>query len=50
MQDLIKRLNEVGEESPVFEGLMLKLEIAINSNFGFDEMEEEAEYDSSWEN
>jgi hypothetical protein len=50
MQDLIKRLNEVGEESPVFEALMLKLEIAINSDSVLDELEKESEYDALWEN
>ena len=47
-EDLIKRLSELGEENPAFDGLMFKLEMALNSNFspGF---LEEIEFENSWE-
>jgi hypothetical protein len=41
MEDLIKQLSEVSEESPAFGGLMYKLERALNSDFGTDSLEEE---------
>lgn len=40
MDDLIKQLSEVGEESPGFDRLMLKLEILINSTFSFGTLQE----------
>jgi hypothetical protein len=40
MNDLIKQLSEVGEESPAFDGLMRRLEILLNSNFSFGSLEE----------
>jgi predicted transcriptional regulator len=48
VEDLIKRLSEVSEESPAFEGLMLRLEMAINSNFSLGS-QEEIEFETSWE-
>jgi len=48
MEDLIKQLSELGEESPAFDGLMLKLEMALNSNFSVSS-QEEAEFDTTWE-
>ena len=47
MEDLIKQLSEVNEESPAFDRLMVKLEMALNSNFSPDSLEE-IEVDSSW--
>jgi hypothetical protein len=47
MEDLIKRLSELGEENPAFDGLMLKLEMALNSNFSPGSLEE-IEFESSW--
>ena len=41
MEDLIKQLSEVGEESPAFEGLMFKLERALNSDCGPGSFEED---------
>lgn len=48
MEDLIKQLSELGEESPTFDGLMLKLKMALNSDFSLGSLEE-AEFDNSWE-
>jgi hypothetical protein len=39
MEDLIKQLSEVSEESPAFGGLMYKLERALNSDFGGESVE-----------
>jgi hypothetical protein len=39
MEDLIKQLSEVSEESPAFGGLMYKLERALNSDFGAESVE-----------
>jgi hypothetical protein len=47
MEDLIKQLSEVSEESPAFDRLMVKLEMALNSSFSLD-AQEEIEVDSSW--
>jgi hypothetical protein len=47
MEDIIKQLSEVNEESPAFDRLMVKLEMALNSNFSLDSLEE-IEVDSSW--
>jgi hypothetical protein len=47
MEDLIKQLSEVNEESPAFDRLMVKLEIALNSNYSLDSLEE-IEVDGSW--
>jgi hypothetical protein len=44
MVDLIKQLNEIDEESPAFDGLMLKLEMAINSDFSVDIQDDEFEF------
>ena len=41
MEDLIKQLSEVGEENPAFEGLMFKLERALNSDCGPGSLEED---------
>lgn len=41
MEDLIKQLSEVSEESPAFGGLMYKLERALNSDFGTGSQEED---------
>jgi hypothetical protein len=41
MKDLIKQLSEVGEESPGFDRLMLKLEMLINSSFSVDALQED---------
>jgi hypothetical protein len=49
MEDLIKQLSEVGEESPGFEGLMFKLEMALNADFSLRSLEED-ELDVLWEN
>jgi hypothetical protein len=52
MEDLIKRLSEVSEDSPAFDGLMLKFEMALNSKVscGFpQEVEDEVEIDASWD-
>ena len=43
----MKQLSEVSEESPAFERLMVKLEMALNSNFGLDSLEE-IDVDSAW--
>jgi hypothetical protein len=48
MEDLIKQLSEVGEESPAFDGLMLKWEMALNSDCGLDPLDE-VEFDATWE-
>jgi hypothetical protein len=48
MEDLIKQLSELDEESPAFDGLMLKLKMALNSNFSLSSLEE-AEFDTTWE-
>jgi hypothetical protein len=48
MEDLIKQLSEVGEENPTFDGLMFKLEMALNSNFSLGSLEE-IEFETSWE-
>jgi hypothetical protein len=48
MEDLIKRLSEVSEESPSFDGLMLKLEMAVNSSFSLGSQAED-EFETSWE-
>jgi hypothetical protein len=40
MDDLIKQLGEIGEESPAFDGLMRRLEILINSTFSFGSLQE----------
>jgi hypothetical protein len=48
MEDLIKQLSEVSEESPAFGGLMYKLEMALNSEFGAGSLEED-EFDISWD-
>jgi len=47
MEDLIKQLSEVSEESPDFDRLMVKLELALNSSFNLDSLEE-IEVDNSW--
>jgi hypothetical protein len=47
MEDLIKQLSEVSEESPVFDGLMLKFEMALNSDLTFGSPQE-VELDASW--
>ncbi len=47
MEDLIKQLSEVSEESPAFDRLMVKLEMALNSNFCLDSLEQ-IEVDSCW--
>ena len=47
MEDLIKQLSEVSEESPAFDRLMVKLEMALNSNFSLDSLEE-IEVDNTW--
>jgi hypothetical protein len=47
MEDLIKQLSEVSEESPAFDRIMVKLEMALNSSFSLDSLEE-IEVDSSW--
>jgi hypothetical protein len=41
MEDLIKQLSEVSQESPAFDGLMYKLERALNSEFGAGSLEED---------
>jgi hypothetical protein len=48
MEDLIKRLSEVSEDSPAFDGLMLKFEMALNSNVSFGSPQE-VEVDASWD-
>jgi hypothetical protein len=48
MEDLIKQLGELDEESPAFGGLMLKLKMALDSNFSLSSLEE-VEFDDSWE-
>jgi hypothetical protein len=48
MEDLIKQLSEVSEESPAFGALMYKLDRALNSDFGADSLEED-EFDISWD-
>jgi hypothetical protein len=48
MEDLIKQRSEVSEESPAFDGLMFKLEMALNSRFSLDSLEE-VETDTIWE-
>ena len=48
MQDLIKQLSEVSEESPAFDGLMLRLERTLNSDFGPGSIEDD-EFDTSWD-
>jgi hypothetical protein len=48
MEDLIKQLSEVSEESPAFGALMYKLDRALNSDFGADSLEED-EFDPSWD-
>jgi hypothetical protein len=48
MEDLIKRLSELGEENSAFDGLMFKLEMALNSNFSLGSLEG-IEVESSWE-
>jgi hypothetical protein len=48
MEDLIKRLSELSEENPAFDGLMFKLEMALNSDFSLRSLEE-IEFESSWE-
>lgn len=40
MDDLIKQLSELGEESPGFDRLMLKLEVLINSTFSVGTLQE----------
>jgi hypothetical protein len=47
VEDLIKQLSEVSEESPAFDRLMVKLEMALNSIFSLDSLEE-IEVDNSW--
>ena len=47
MEDLIKQLSEVSEESPAFDRLMVKLEMALNSSFSLDSLEE-IEVDNAW--
>ena len=47
MEDLIKQLSEVNEESPAFDRLMVKLEMTLNSTYSLDSLEE-IEVDSSW--
>jgi hypothetical protein len=47
MEDLIKQLSEVNEDSPAFDGLMLRLERTLNSDFGSGSIEDE-EFDSFW--
>jgi hypothetical protein len=49
MQDLIKQLSEVGEESPAFDGLMFKLEMTLNADFDLGTIEAD-ELDVRWEN
>ena len=49
MEDLIKQLSEVGEESPAFDGLMFKLEMTLNADFDLGFAEED-ELDVRWEN
>jgi len=49
MEDLIKQLSEVGEESPAFDGLMFKLEMTLNADFSPGSLEED-ELDVPWEN
>jgi hypothetical protein len=49
MEDLIKQLSEVGEESPGFDGLMFKLEMTLNADFSMGPLEED-EPDVTWEN
>ncbi len=48
MEDLIKQLSEVSEESPAFGELLYKLERALNSDFSADSVEE-ADFDISWD-
>ena len=48
MEDLIKQLSEVSEESPVFVGLMLRLEMTLNSDFGPGSIEGD-EFEDSWD-
>ena len=48
MEDLIKQLSEVSEESPAFGGLMYKLEMALNSDVSEDSLEED-EFDIGWD-
>ena len=48
MEDLIKQLSKVGEESPALDGLMLKLEMALNSDCGLDPPDE-VEFYATWE-
>jgi len=48
LKDLIKQLNEVGEESPAFNALMLKLEMALNSDSSVSSLDD-FEFDASWE-
>jgi hypothetical protein len=35
MENLIKQISEVNEQIPAFDGLMIKFEMAVNSNFEF---------------
>ena len=48
MEDLIKQRSEVGEESPALDGLILKLEMALNSDCGLDPLDE-VEFYATWE-
>ena len=41
MEDLIKQLSEVGEESPAFDGLMFRLEMTLNGDFNLGSVEED---------
>jgi len=48
MEDLIKQLSEVTEESPAFDVLKLKLKMALSSSFSVDSLED-IEIDAPWE-
>jgi hypothetical protein len=48
MEDLIKQLSEVSEENPTFDGLMLRLERTLNSDFGPGSFVDD-EFDISWD-
>jgi hypothetical protein len=48
MEDLIKQLSEVSEESPAFRALMSKLDRALNSDLDGDSLEDD-EFDPSWD-
>ena len=48
MEDLIKQLSEVSEENPAFDGLMYKLERALNSDSNAGSVEED-DLDISWD-